>query len=108
MLVALYAVAVFRRPLVCSIAAAVYVAIVTVAALTGWLPLTDEQYYIYLVSVVATVMLGYGVALNRARATVAEQKVAALSRDSEARMQAAIEQEQARIAARSTTSWPTT
>ena len=82
-LVALYAVAVFRRPLVCSIAAAVYVAVFTVAALTGWVPLTDDQYYIDLVSVVATVMLGYGVALSRARATVAEQKAAALARDSE-------------------------
>jgi signal transduction histidine kinase len=97
-LVALYAVAVFRRPLVCSIAAAVYVAVVTAAALAGWLPLTDDEYYVYLVSVVATVMLGYGVALSRARATVAEQKAAALSRDSETRMQAAVEQEQARIA----------
>ena len=97
-LVALYAVAVFRRPLVCSIAAAVYVAVFTVAAVAGWLPLTDDQYYIDLVSVVATVMLGYGVALSRARTTVAEQKAAALSRDSETRMQAAVEQEQARIA----------
>ena len=67
----------------CSIAAAVYVVVVTAAALTGWLPLTDDQFYIYLVSVVATVMLGYGVALSRARATVAEQRAAAVSRDHE-------------------------
>jgi signal transduction histidine kinase len=97
-LVALYAVAVVRRPLVCSVAAAVYLAVVTVGALAGRLPLTDDQYYIQLVSVVATVMIGYGVALGRVRATLAEQKTAALSRDHETRMQAAVEQEQARIA----------
>ena len=97
-LVALYTVAVVRRPLVCSVAAAVYVALFTLTALTGWLPVTDDQYYVYLVSVVATVMLGYGVALSRARATVAEQNAAAMSRDHAAHMQAAVEQEQARIA----------
>jgi signal transduction histidine kinase len=97
-LVALYTVAVVRRPLVCSIVAAVYVAVFTVAALIGWLPLTDDQYYIDLVSVVATVMLGYGVALGHARATLAEQKAAALARDQETRMEAAVEAEQARIA----------
>ena len=97
-LVALYAVAVVRRPLVCSVAAAIYVAVCTVGALAGWLPVTDDQYYIDLVSVVATVMIGYGVALGRARATLAEQKAAALSRDHEGRMQAALAQEQARIA----------
>ncbi len=97
-LVALYTVAVARRPLVCSTAAAVYVAMFTLAALTGWLPLTDDQYYIDLVSVVATVMLGYGVALSRTRAVLAEQKAAALAHDQETRMEAAVEAEQARIA----------
>jgi signal transduction histidine kinase len=97
-LVALYTVAVVRRPLVCSVAAAVYVIAFTAAALTAWLPLTDDQYYIDLVSVVATVMLGYGVALSRTRATLAEQKAATLTRDQETRMQAAVEGEQARIA----------
>jgi signal transduction histidine kinase len=97
-LVALYAVAVVRRPLVCSVAAAAYVAVFTVSALTGWLPLSDDQYYIDLVSVVATVMLGYGVALGRARAGLAEQRAAALAHDHETRMVAAVEEEQARIA----------
>jgi signal transduction histidine kinase len=97
-LIALYTVAVARRPLVCSVAAAGYVAVFTLAAIMDWLPLTDDQYYIDLVSVVATVMLGYGVALGRARATLAEQKAATVSRDHETRMQAAVEQEQARIA----------
>jgi signal transduction histidine kinase len=97
-LVALYTVAVARRPLVCSVAATVYVTVFTLTAVTGWLPLTDDQYYIDLVSVVATVMLGYGIALGRARATLAEQKTATLSRDQETRTQAAVEEEQARIA----------
>jgi signal transduction histidine kinase len=97
-LVALYAVAVVRRPLVCSVAAAVYVAVCTLGALTGRLPISDDRFYVHLVSVVATVMIGYGVALGRARATLAEQKAAALSRDHDARMQAAVAQEQARIA----------
>jgi signal transduction histidine kinase len=97
-LVALYTLAVARRPLIGSLAAAGYVSAFTVGALLGWLPLTDDQYYIDLVSVVATVMLGYGVALGRARATLAEQRAAALSHDQETRMQAAVEKEQARIA----------
>lgn len=97
-LVALYTVAVARRPLVCSVGAAVYVAAFSVGALLGWLPITDDQYYVDLVSVVATVMLGYGVALSRTRASLAEQHAAALSADQAGRMQAAVEQEQARIA----------
>ncbi len=43
-------------------------------------------------------MIGYGVALSRARVTLAEQRAAALARDHDRRMQAAVEQEQARIA----------
>jgi signal transduction histidine kinase len=97
-LVALYTVAVVLRPVICSVSAAVYVVALTLGAITGWLPLTDDQYYIDLVSVVATVMLGYGVALSRARATLAEQQAAALTRDQDVRMRAAVEQEQARIA----------
>jgi signal transduction histidine kinase len=97
-LVALYALAVVRRPLVCSVAAAVYLAVLTLGALARRLPLTDDQYYVNLVSVVATVMLGYGVALGRARATLAEQRTATLVRDHEAHMEAAVEAEQARIA----------
>ena len=72
-LVALYTVAVLRRPLIASLAAAAYVVAFTLGALTGWAPLTDDQFYIDLVSVVATVMVGYGVALGHARATMAEQ-----------------------------------
>jgi signal transduction histidine kinase len=97
-LVAMYTVAVVRRPFIASLAAAAYVLAFTVGAVTGWAPLTDDQFYIDLVSVVATVMVGYGVALGQARATVAEQRTAELARQQEGRTQAAVAQEQARIA----------
>jgi signal transduction histidine kinase len=66
--------------------------------MTGWAPLSDDQMYIDLVSVVATVMVGYGVALGHARASMAEQRAAELAREQEDRTQAAVAQEQARIA----------
>jgi signal transduction histidine kinase len=91
-------VGVVRGPLVSSGAAAVYVVVFTVGTLAGVAPLTDDQFYIDLVSVVATVMVGYGVALNRARAIVAEQRATAMARHQEARTRAAVTQEQARIA----------
>ena len=97
MLVALYTVAVLRRPLVAA----------WPRPRTCWpspwarcrlAPLTDDQFYIDLVSVVATVMVGYGVALGRARASMAEQRAAELAREQETGTQAAVAQEQARIA----------
>lgn len=97
-LVAIYTVAVLRRPLVASLAASAYVLAFAVGAMTGWAPLTDDQMYIDLVSVVATVMVGYGVALGHARASMAEQRTAELAREQEDRTQAAVAQEQARIA----------
>jgi signal transduction histidine kinase len=97
-LVALYTIAVVRSPLICMVAAVIYVVIFTTASLSGWAPLTDDQFYIDLVSVIATVMLGYGVALGHARATLAEQSAAELAREQESRTQAAVAQEQARIA----------
>jgi signal transduction histidine kinase len=97
-LVALFTVAVLRRPLVCNSVAAAYVLAFTVAGLTGWLPTTDDHYYIELVSIVATVMLGYGVALGRARVTLAEHRTVVMAQDQDGRMRAAVEQEQSRIA----------
>lgn len=97
-LVALYTVAVLRRPSVASVAAGAYVVAFALGALSGWAPLSDDQLYIDLVSVVATVMVGYGVALGHARASMAEQRTAELAREQEGRTQAAVAQEQARIA----------
>jgi signal transduction histidine kinase len=97
-LVAIYTVAVVRRPLIASMAAAAYVVAFTVGGLTDLAPLTDDQYYIDLVSVVATVMVGYGVALGHARASMAEQLAVEVAREQEGRTRAAVAQEQARIA----------
>jgi signal transduction histidine kinase len=97
-LVALYTVAVLRRPLTASLAGAAYVVAVSVGAVTEWSPLSDDQFYIDLVSVVATVMVGYGVALGHARARMAEQRTVELAREQEGRTKAAVAQEQARIA----------
>jgi signal transduction histidine kinase len=98
LLVALYTVAVVRRPLVSGIGAALFLVACTAGALTGWAPLSDEQYYTILVSVVGAVMVGYGVALSRARAAIAEESSAQLARDQGARTRAAVAEEQARIA----------
>jgi signal transduction histidine kinase len=97
-LVALYTIAVVRRPLVAVAAAGAYLLAFTVAAALGWLQVSDDQFYTDLVSIVATGMLGYGVALSRARAHLAEQRAVALAQEQEARTHAAVEQEQARIA----------
>jgi signal transduction histidine kinase len=97
-LVALYTLAVVRRPQICMLAATVYVIAFTVGSLSGWAPLTDDQYYIDLVSVVATVTVGYGVALGRTRTALAERTAAEFAREQADRTKAAVAQEQARIA----------
>jgi signal transduction histidine kinase len=97
-LVALYTVAVNRRPIIAFAAAAGYVLVFTLIALVGWLTISDDQYYTDLVSIVATGMLGYGVALGRAQARLAEKRATRLAQSQEDRMRAAVEQEQARIA----------
>jgi signal transduction histidine kinase len=97
-LVALYTVAVARRPGVAIGAAAAYIAALTTGSALGWTPLHDDQFFVVLVAAVATITLGYGIALGRAEARLAEQRTAELARDQDARMQTAVEQEQARIA----------
>jgi signal transduction histidine kinase len=97
-LIALYTLAVHRRALLAGAAAAVYVAALTEEALLGWTSLDDDQFFVTLVAVVSTVGIGYAVALTRARATLAEQHAVDLAQDQDARMHAAMKQEQARIA----------
>jgi signal transduction histidine kinase len=97
-LVALYTVAVARPPRVATGAAAAYIVALTIGSALSWTPLHDDQFYVVLVAAVATITLGYGVALGRAQARLAEQRAAELARDHDARMQAAVEQEQSRIA----------
>ncbi len=97
-LVALFTVAIVRRPLVAGIATGAYAAGMIVGSLTGAVPLDDDQGYVYLVSIAGTAMVGYGVALSRARATLAEQQAAEISRALEDRTREAVQGEQARIA----------
>jgi signal transduction histidine kinase len=98
LLVALYTVAVVRRPLISGIGATVFMAACTLGALTGWAPLSDERYYTILISVVAAVMVGYGVALSRARASLAEERALLLAREQDSRTRTAVAEEQSRIA----------
>jgi signal transduction histidine kinase len=97
-LVALFTVAIVRRPLVAGMATGTYAAGLVVGSLTGAAPLDDDQVYVYLVSVAGTAMVGYGVALSRARARLAEQQASDISRQLEVRTREAVEGEQARIA----------
>jgi signal transduction histidine kinase len=97
-LVALYSLAVTRGPLVCIVAGLGYLYSLTLLAMLDVTPVSDDQYFTDLVAIFATVALGYGVALGRTQADVAEKRAAALARDQDQRVQAAREQEQARIA----------
>lgn len=97
-LVALYTVAVVCRPLICGVAVLGYLLGLLAGTITGEAPLSDDLFFNYLVVVVGAVMLGYGVALGRARARLAEQRAAQLAREQEALTRAAVKEEQARIA----------
>jgi signal transduction histidine kinase len=97
-LVAVYTVAVRLRPLVSVAAAGVYVGLLALGVVTGVSPIDDDLFYDYLISLIATVMLGYGIALGQARAEVAERSARELARDRDAHTEAAVAQEQARIA----------
>jgi len=97
-LVAVCTVAMRLRPLVSVWVVAAYLGLLAAGIATGAAPLSDDLFYEYLVSVIATVMLGYGIALGRARARIAERRAAETARLQEERTRAAVEQEQSRIA----------
>jgi signal transduction histidine kinase len=97
-LVALYTVAVLCRPLVCGLAAVGYVLALLAGTVSGQAPLSDDLFFNYLVVVAGSVTLGYGVALGRARARLAEQRAAELTREQNALTRAAVKEEQSRIA----------
>jgi signal transduction histidine kinase len=97
-LVAVYGVAVRHRPLVVVGAASAYLAALAAGIVTGLAPITDDLFYDYLVSLVATVGLGYGVAFSRAAARLAEQRASDLADEQEVHTRAAVVQEQSRIA----------
>jgi signal transduction histidine kinase len=93
-LVAIYTVAVRYRPLVAVAGASGYLLAVAGGIATGWARISDDYFFDYLVALIATVGLGYGVALSRASARLAHQR----AREQEIRLREAVEQEQARIA----------
>ena len=97
-LVAVCTVAMTYRPLVSVCAALTYLCLVAAGIATGVARITDDYFYVYLVSVIATVMLGYGLALGRLRTGLAERRSAEFQREQEERTRAAVEQEKARIA----------
>jgi signal transduction histidine kinase len=97
-LVALYTVATRCRPFATGVAAAVYVAALLAGTVSGAAALSDDMFFDYLVVVAGSAMLGYGVALSRAQAGLAEQRATELTREQEGRTRAAVKEEQARIA----------
>ncbi|MCW2904410.1 MAG: Two component integral rane sensor signal transduction histidine kinase [Streptosporangiaceae bacterium] len=97
-LVAVYTVAVRRQALVSIGSAAGYLAAIIAGIATGWAPVNDDHFFTDLMALTATVTLGYGVALSRTRARLAERIAAELAHRQEARTRAAVEQEQARFA----------
>ena len=97
-LVALYTLAVMRRPLVAVAAAAGYVAALALDAATAWTDVTDDQLYVDLLVVAGTVTLGCWMYLDRARAGAAEERTRQVTRTVEATTQVALDRERARIA----------
>jgi len=96
-LIALYAVAANSKPVVSGGAATALAvgAVVVVLANTG--PL-DDDILDYLLSVATAWLLGYGLWLNRARTSLLADQAAQLTREQAAQTQAAVRQEQTRIA----------
>lgn len=96
-LMALYAVAANTRPAFSGAAAGVLAtgAVAVFVANPG--PL-DDDVLDYLLSVGTAWLLGYGVRLNRARTSLLDDQARQFTREQSARTQAAIKQEQARIA----------
>jgi signal transduction histidine kinase len=86
------------RPSVSVAAGSAYLVLLGAGIISGLTPLEDDGFYVYLVSLTATVMLGYGIALGRIRAGLAERRATELAREHDERTQAAVAQEQARIA----------
>jgi signal transduction histidine kinase len=97
-LVALYTLAVMRRPLVAGIAAACYLAGLAADTATAWTDVSDDQLYIDLLAVVGTVTLGCWIYLGRARVSQAERRALEVTRTFEARTAEAVDEERARIA----------
>ena len=96
-LMALYAVAANNRPAF-SAAAAGVLAVGAVAVFVANPGPLDDDVLDYLLSVGTAWLLGYGVRLNRVRTLLLDDQAKQLTREQSARTQAAIRQEQTRIA----------
>jgi signal transduction histidine kinase len=96
-LVALYTLAVMRRPLVVVIAATCYLAALAADAATAWTDTSDDQLYIGLLAVAGTVTLGCWIRRDRARTGLAERRTLEATQAAEARAAEAVEQERTRI-----------
>ncbi|HEY9375469.1 MAG TPA: sensor histidine kinase [Jiangellaceae bacterium] len=96
-LMAIYAVAADRRPAVSGGAAAVlaFGAVTVFIANPG--PL-DDDFLDYLLAAGTAWLLGYGIRLNRVRTSLLDEQAAQLRREQAVRTQAAVRQEQTRIA----------
>jgi signal transduction histidine kinase len=97
-LVALFTLAVLRRPVVAGVAATVFAVGLAAEAATAWTDVSDDQLYIDLLTIVGTVMLGYWIRLDRARTRGAERRALEVSLAAEGRTREAVEEERARIA----------
>jgi signal transduction histidine kinase len=96
-LMALYAVAANNRPAI-SGGAAGTLAVGAVAVFLANPGPVDDDVLDYLLSVATAWLLGYGVRLNRARTVLLDDQAAQLTREQAVRTQAAVRQEQTRIA----------
>jgi signal transduction histidine kinase len=97
-LVAVCTVSMTYRPLVSICAAATYLCLLVAGIVTGLARITDDYFYVYLIALIVTVMLGYGLALGRLRTGLAERRSAEIQRGQDERTRVAVEEEQARIA----------
>ncbi|MET0764160.1 MAG: histidine kinase [Blastococcus sp.] len=97
-LIALYTLAVMRRPLVAGIAAVCYLAVLGLDTATVWTDVSDDQLYIDLLAVAGTVTLGCWIYLDRGRISRAERQTLEATRDFETRTMQAVDEERARIA----------
>jgi signal transduction histidine kinase len=96
-LMALYAVAANSRPVISGGAAAVLACGAVAVLVVNPGPL-DDDFVDYLLSVGTAWLLGYGIRLNRARTSLLDDQATQLSREQAAHTQAALRQEQTRIA----------
>jgi signal transduction histidine kinase len=97
-LVALYTLAVLRRPLVAATAAVCYLAGLAVDEATAWTDLSDDQLYIDLLVIAGTVVLGVAIRRNRARTSRAVRQSVEASLAAEEQAREAAREERARIA----------